>query len=294
MVGAGPAGLSVATLAAARGHRVTLFDAAEEIGGQFNLARRVPGKAEFNETLRYYRRQIELHGVELRLGQRVDAPTLLAGGWDAIVLATGVTPRVPQIPGIDHPKVAGYADVLAGRRQAGERVAVIGAGGIGFDVAEFLTAGEPAPGQEAADFYAEWGIDTDYAGRGGVKPAQPSRGARQVVLLQRKAGKVGDGLGKTTGWIHRTSLKQRGVHMVSGVRYERIDDAGLHITVDGTPRVIPADTVVVCAGQEPLCELAQALQAAGREVHLIGGAQEAAELDAKRAIRQGAELAATL
>ena len=294
VVGAGPAGLSAATTAAARGHHVTLFEAAPEIGGQFNLAKRVPGKEEFHETLRYFRRQIEVTGVTLRLGTRVDAATLADGGWDVVVLATGVSPRTPAIPGIEHPKVAGYADVLLGRREAGHRVALIGAGGIGFDVAEFLTAEDPSPAVVPERFYDEWGIDAAYTGRGGLKPPQVSVAPRQVVMLQRKTSKVGDGLGKTTGWIHRTALKQRGVAMVSGVQYRGIDDQGVHVEVDGQLRIVPADTVVLCAGQEPLRELAQALQAAGKTVHLIGGADEAVELDAKRAIRQGVELAARL
>jgi 2,4-dienoyl-CoA reductase (NADPH2) len=294
VVGAGPAGLSFAVTAAQRGHAVTLFDAASEIGGQFNIAKKVPGKEEFHETLRYFRRQLELGGVDLRLGHRVDAAQLIEGGYDEIVLATGIRPRVPAIDGVDHPKVLGYLDVLRGDRPVGERVAIIGAGGIGFDVAEYLThagdSGAVAPGK----FYAEWGIDTDYARAGGLAQPQAEPSPRRVHLLQRKSTKVGDQLGKTTGWIHRTSLKARSVAMGSGVAYERIDDAGLHITVDGQPQLLEVDNVVLCAGQEPQRELHAALSAAGCSVHLIGGADVAAELDAKRAIVQGTTLAASL
>ncbi|WP_199232278.1 NADPH-dependent 2,4-dienoyl-CoA reductase [Rubrivivax albus] len=294
VVGAGPAGLSVATLAAGRGHQVTLFDAADAVGGQFNIAKQIPGKEEFHETLRYFRRQIERTGVQLKLGRRVGAQELIDGGWDVVVLATGVTPRTPAVPGVDHPKVVSYLDVLQNRVTPGNTVAIMGAGGIGFDVAEYITSTSEAGEQARAHFYDEWGVDPEYRARGGLKPAQPAPAARRVIMLQRKTSKVGDGLGKTTGWIHRSSLKQRGVAMIPGVRYDRIDDAGLHITVGDQAQVIPADTVVLCTGQEPLRELEGALRAAGREVHLVGGAEEAAELDAKRAIRQGAELAAIL
>ena len=294
VVGAGPAGLSFATVAAERGHQVTLFDAAAEIGGQFNLAKKVPGKEEFHETLRYYRHHLATTGVTLRLNTAVTAQDLLAGDFDTVVLATGVTPRHPAIEGVDHPKVLDYLDVLQGRRPVGPRVAILGAGGIGFDVADFLLQAGTSPSVDKAKFYDEWGIDTGYQTRGGLKPAHPEAPPRKVTLLQRKTSKVGDGLGKTTGWIHRTSLKQRGVEMLAGVSYERIDDAGLHITVDGQPRVIEADTVVLCTGQEPQRALAKDLEAAGCTPLLIGGADEAAELDAKRAIRQGAELAAEI
>lgn len=294
VVGAGPAGLSFAVTAAQRGHAVTLFDAASEIGGQFNIAKKVPGKEEFHETLRYFRRQLELGGVALRLGHRVDAAQLIEGGYDEIVLATGIRPRVPAIDGVDHPKVLGYLDVLQGDRPVGERVAIIGAGGIGFDVAEYLTHAGDSGAVAPRKFYAEWGIDTDYARAGGLAQPQAEPSPRRVHLLQRKSTKVGDQLGKTTGWIHRTSLKARSVAMGSGVAYERIDDAGLHITVDGQPQLLEVDNVVLCAGQEPQRELHAALSAAGCSVHLIGGADVAAELDAKRAILQGTTLAASL
>lgn len=294
VVGAGPAGLSFAVTAAQRGHAVTLFDAASEIGGQFNIAKKVPGKEEFHETLRYFRRQLELGGVALRLGHRVEAAQLIEGGYDEIVLATGIRPRVPAIDGVDHPKVLGYLDVLQGDRPVGERVAIIGAGGIGFDVAEYLTHAGDSGAVAPRKFYAEWGIDTDYAQAGGLAQPQAEPSPRRVHLLQRKSTKVGDQLGKTTGWIHRTSLKARSVAMGSGVAYERIDDAGLHITVDGQPQLLEVDNVVLCAGQEPQRELHAALSAAGCSVHLIGGADVAAELDAKRAIVQGTTLAASL
>nr|WP_180319311.1 NADPH-dependent 2,4-dienoyl-CoA reductase [Delftia acidovorans] len=294
VVGAGPAGLSFAVTAAQRGHAVTLFDAASEIGGQFNIAKKVPGKEEFHETLRYFRRQLELGGVALRLGHRVEAAQLIEGGYDEIVLATGIRPRVPAIDGVDHPKVLGYLDVLQGDRPVGERVAIIGAGGIGFDVAEYLTHAGDSGAVAPRKFYAEWGIDTDYAQAGGLAQPQAEPSPRRVHLLQRKSTKVGDQLGKTTGWIHRTSLKARNVAMGSGVAYERIDDAGLHITVDGQPQLLEVDNVVLCAGQEPQRELHAALSAAGCSVHLIGGADVAAELDAKRAILQGTTLAASL
>ncbi|GLW53537.1 NADPH-dependent 2,4-dienoyl-CoA reductase [Kitasatospora phosalacinea] len=286
VVGAGPAGLAFATSAADRGHRVTLFDAADEIGGQLNVARRVPGKQEFDETLRYYRHELARTGVELRLGTTVGADGLT--GWDEVVLATGVTPRTPAIDGVDHPSVLGYLDVLRDGAKVGDSVAVIGAGGIGFDVAEYLT--DPGSG----DFLAQWGVDRSYAGPGGL--AEPERPAspRRVFLLQRKEGKVGAGLGKTTGWIHRTELRHRGVVMVPGVEYRRIDDEGLHVTVNGEEQVLPVDHVVLCAGQEPRRDLLDALRERGVEPHLIGGADLAAELDAKRAIDQGTRLAAAL
>jgi len=290
VVGAGPAGLACATTAATAGHAVTLFDADAEIGGQFNLARRIPGKEEFAETLRYFRRIIERTGVDLRLGQRVGAGDL--AGFDHVVLATGIVPRMPAIPGIDHPKVASYADIVLGRRVAGKRVAIIGAGGIGFDVGEFLTHAGGIDDTE--EYCAEWGIDADYRARGGIRSADGRPSPREVWLLQRKVGKIGEGLAKTTGWIRRTLLKKRGVTMFPGVEYDRIDDEGLHLRVDGVPQVLAVDTIVVCAGQEPRRELLAAVQAAGLPVTLIGGADVAEELDARRAIAQGTELALSL
>ncbi|MEU6485802.1 NADPH-dependent 2,4-dienoyl-CoA reductase [Streptomyces sp. NPDC046887] len=292
VVGAGPAGLACSVAAAERGHEVTLFDAAEEIGGQLNTARRIHGKEEFDETLRYFRAQLDLHGVEVRLGTYATAEAL--GGFDEVVVATGVTPRVPEIEGVGHRSVIGYRDALHGTAPVGARVAVLGAGGIGFDVAEFLTDGGEGAGRDAETYFRQWGVDTGYAGRGGLRTPERPTPPREVHLLQRKTSKVGAGLGKTTGWIHRTELRHRGVTMVAGAVYERIDDEGLHLTVDGERRVLPVDTVVLCTGQEPRRELYDELVAAGVSAHLIGGADVAAELDAKRAIDQGTRLAARL
>jgi 2,4-dienoyl-CoA reductase (NADPH2) len=291
VVGAGPAGLAFATTAARRGFDVTLFDAVSEIGGQFNVAKQVPGKEEFYETLRYYSRQIALTGVTLRLNTRVSAQDLAIAGFKQVVLATGVTPRVPDIEGIGHSKVVGYLDVLRDKCAVGQTVALIGAGGIGFDTAEYLLHAGTSPSLDKARFFAEWGVDTQYRSRGGLQAAVIEKSPRKVYLLQRKTGKVGEGLGKTTGWIHRTSLKNRQVEMLNGVTYRKIDDAGLHITVGDKEMLIPADTVVLCAGQDPQRELQAGLLAAGCTVHLIGGADKAVELDAKRAIKQGTELA---
>ena len=294
VVGAGPAGLAFATTAARRGLEVTLFDAANEIGGQFNVAKQIPGKEEFYETLRYFRKQLELTGVHLQLGQKVSADSLIKSGFTTVVLATGVSPRKPQIEGIDHPKVVGYLDVIRDKCAVGQTVALIGAGGIGFDVAEYLMHEGVSPSMDKDKFFAEWGVDTTLSSAGGLKASHTEKTSRKVYLLQRKTGKVGDGLGKTTGWIHRTSLKNREVEMLNGVSYRRVDDAGLHITLGEKEMTIPADTVVVCAGQEPLRDLQDALVAAGCSVHLIGGAWKAQELDAKHAIKQGTELALTL
>jgi 2,4-dienoyl-CoA reductase (NADPH2) len=296
VVGAGPAGLAFACVAAQRGHAVTLFDAAEQIGGQFNMAKRIPGKEEFYEALKYYGRQLELTGVDLRLGVRAGVEDL--EDFEEVVLATGVTPRTPEIEGVGHEKVLSYIDVLAGSAEVGRRVAIIGAGGIGFDVSEFLGHashnGPEFPTPE--EFSRQWGIDMSLQARGGVKDveAEPEPLAREIWLLQRKATKPGKSLGKTTGWVHRLSLNKRGVRMLAGVTYRRIDEFGLHIEHDGKEKLIEVDHVIICAGQEPCRELVAPLRSAGLKVHLIGGADVAAELDAKRAIRQGSELAAEL
>ncbi|MCC6869990.1 MAG: NADPH-dependent 2,4-dienoyl-CoA reductase [Burkholderiales bacterium] len=301
VVGAGPAGLAAAATAAACGHAVTLFEAQADIGGQFNLARRIPGKEEFGETLRYFRSRLAELGVTQRLATRATADDLAA--FDHVLVATGVVPRVPAIPGIDHPKVVGYADIVSGRAPAGANVAIIGAGGIGFDVAELLTAG-PAPDGHASDgasddpaivaFCNEWGIDEAYGQRGGLREPEAGTPPRRVWLLQRKQERVGAGLARTTGWIRRTVLKRRGVAMLPGVEYLQIDDAGLHLRVDGNPQLLAADTIVVCAGQEPQRDLVAALTAAGRSFQLIGGADVAVELDAQRAIDQGTRVALAL
>ncbi|WP_405195968.1 FAD-dependent oxidoreductase [Streptomyces anulatus] len=292
VVGAGPAGLACSVTAAERGHAVTLFDTADEIGGQLNVARRVPGKEEFDETLRYFRTRLAELDVEVRLSTRADTGTL--DGYDEIVLATGVEPRTPAIPGTDRPNVVSYLDVLRDGTPVGDRVAIVGAGGIGFDVAEFLTDGGDEASLDADTFFRQWGVDTSYAERGGLRAPERPESPRTVHLVQRRTTKVGAGLGKTTGWIHRTELRHRGVEMIAGASYDLIDDEGLHLTVDGERRVLPVDTVVLCAGQEPRRELYEELRAGAVPVHLIGGADVAAELDAKRAIRQGTELAAAL
>ena len=294
VIGAGPAGLAFATVAAQRGHRITLIDAGSEIGGQFNLAKRIPGKEEFYETLRYYRRMIDLHGITLRLNTRADAAMLKADRFDEVVVATGIQPRTPDVPGIHHPKVVPYLDAILGRQPIGQRVAIMGAGGIGFDVAELVTHQGTSGAVDIDVFAREWGIDFEHHPRGGVTGVVPqvTKSDREVILMQRKADALGKTLGRTTGWTHRLMLNRRGVQMVGGIEYLKIDDAGLHVRVNGEPKLFAVDTVIVCAGQTPLRALYDELQAAGLKTHLVGGAFEAAELDAKRAIDQASRLAA--
>lgn len=296
VVGAGPAGLACAAVAARRGHRVTLFEASNRIGGQFNMAKVIPGKEEFHESLRYFRRELELAGVGLRLGHAAGVAELSGGGFDEVVLATGVLPRVPAIPGLDHPKVLSYVDVLLHGRQVGARVAIVGAGGIGFDVAEFLShdADRVSASLDIPAFMSEWGIDMQLAERGGLTPEAAVHSRREIWLLQRKPTPPGRDLGKTTGWVHRLVLKRRGVRMLAGVIYRGVDDRGLAIEHGGEARILAVDHVVICAGQEPRRELAAGLEARGLRPHLIGGSRIAAELDARRAIDEGARLAAAL
>jgi 2,4-dienoyl-CoA reductase (NADPH2) len=296
VVGAGPAGLAAALNLARRGHEVNLFESGGEIGGQFAIARRIPGKEEFAETVRYFTRSLETAGVTVHLNTRVDARTLAEGGYDEVVLATGVTPRIPAIPGVDHPSVLSYAELVRDGRPAGNRVAVIGAGGIGVDVSEFLTH-DHSPALDLAEWNREWGVTDDESAAGSLTEPIVTPSPRQVYLLQRKTTPIGAGLGKTSGWVHRAALKKKGVEQISGVNYERIDNAGLHITFGEKrerPRTIAVDTVVICAGQESVRDLESDLTDAGMAVHVIGGADVAGELDAKRAIEQGTRLAAVL
>jgi 2,4-dienoyl-CoA reductase (NADPH2) len=301
VVGAGPAGLACATTLAERGHAVDLFEAAAQVGGQFNMAKRIPGKEEFEETLRYFRRRIETTGVRLTLGRPVSAEELAEGRYDEIVLATGVTPRDARIEGEPEFRAAGrvisYVDLLLRGAPAGRRVAVVGAGGIGFDVSEFLVSGGHSTTLDTEAWLREWGVADPAAARGGLGKPEITPPARQVYLLQRKAAPLGKGLAKTTGWIHRAQLKMKRVEMIGGVNYERIDERGLHVSFGERrekPMLLEVDTIVLCAGQEPCRDLAEPLRARGARVHLIGGADVAAELDAKRAIEQGTRLAATL
>lgn len=296
VVGAGPAGLSAATVAAECGHQVTLFDSSDSVGGQFKIAMQIPGKEEFNETIRYFRRKVELTGVELRLGQRVTREELLAGGYDDVIVATGIKVRMPPIPGIDHPKVLSYIDVLQKKAPVGKRVAIIGAGGIGFDVGEYLLHNPEHPLPLPVPTWAgEWGVDLNATTSGGLVKPDAAEPVRQLFLMQRKATKLGAGLGKTSGWVHRATLTRNGVVMLAGVTYNKIDDQGVHITVGGEERLIPVDNVVICAGQDSLTELMPPEgTTGGPRFHKIGGAALAAELDAKRAIKEGAELAVSL
>lgn len=292
VVGAGPAGMAFAVNAAARRHQVTVFDRAAVLGGQFNIARQIPGKEEFSETLRYFRTEMARLNVTLRLNENATAETLAP--FDEVILASGVTPRTPAIPGIDHPSVLSYLEVIHDKKPVGQRVAIIGAGGIGFDTAEFLSQGDAATSLDVTAFCREWGIDQTLASPGGLAtPVRPEK-VRQIWLLQRKPGKPGAGLGKTTGWIHRASLQMRDVALWGGVTYQRIDDEGLHILREGEPLLLPVDNVIICAGQEPNRELADSLIAQGKPLHIIGGADVALELDARRAIAQGTHLALTL
>ncbi|RCU50419.1 NADPH-dependent 2,4-dienoyl-CoA reductase [Corallincola holothuriorum] len=303
VIGAGPAGLSAACYAAERGHQVTLFDKDNDIGGQFNYAKQIPGKEEFYETLRYFRHRLMTAGVEQCLGEAQTCESLLSQQFDEIIIATGITPRTPPIPGIDHDKVLGYLDVLREHQPVGEKVAIIGAGGIGFDVAEYLVEGHPSTTTDLPRWLDTWGIDPALATPGGLKEkpdvqqvseSKQDKSHRQIYLLQRKSSKVGAGLGKTTGWIHRAALKQHGVKMMAAVQYLRIDDDGLHIEVEGQRQLLNVDHVILCAGQESKRDLYDQLLQQGASVHLIGGAKLASELDAKRAIRDGAEVAAAL
>jgi 2,4-dienoyl-CoA reductase (NADPH2) len=294
VVGAGPAGLAAATTLAERGHAVALFDRATEIGGQFNMAKRIPGKEEFSETLRYFNHRLDETGVERRLGEDATVDSLAAGGFDTVILATGVLPRALDLPGANHAKVLSYVDVLHGNATVGHKVAIIGAGGIGFDVAEFLSEAAPSPTTDIARWTKEWGVDMSMATPGGLMPAKPEKSERQIWLLQRTEGRPGGRLNKTSGWVHRATLKNKKVAMVGGVSYDRIDDAGLHVTIEGKAQVLDVDNVIVCAGQEPNRALHEALVARGVDVRLVGGADVAAELDAKRAIDKATRMAAAL
>lgn len=296
VVGAGPAGLAAATIAAQRGHSVTLFDADKEIGGQFNIAKQIPGKEEFYETIRYFRKQIELHHVEVKLNTRVTADDLSSSDFDEIILATGITPRTPKIEGIENEKVLSYLDVLKHKKPVGKRVAVIGAGGIGFDVSEYLSHEGESTSLNINAWLKEWGIDKTIESRGGIAgvKAEVHPSPREIFMFKRSKGKFGGNLGKTTGWIHRSTLKKKNVQFVNEVQYTKIDAVGLHYTQNNEQKVLEVDNIVICAGQTPFKELLAPLEAIGKNVHVIGGADIAAELDAKRAIDQGSRLAARI
>ena len=293
VVGAGPAGLAAATTAASRGHRVALFDSASEIGGQFNIAKQIPGKEEFHETLRYFKKQIELNNICLNLNTRVNVEQLNKSLFDEVIIATGITPRKPDIQGIDHSSVMSYIDVIANKKPLGNRVAILGAGGIGFDTAEFITHQGQSSAENIEKFMQEWGIDMSLDARGGIEgvSALPDPSPREVYLLQRKTSKVGSGLGKTTGWIHRAGLAKKKVKMINECSYKRIDDQGLHLEINDQQQTLAVDNIIVCAGQDPLTELVEGLE---KPFHLIGGAETASELDAKTAIEQGTKIAASL
>jgi len=294
VVGAGPAGLAASTIAAERGHEVHLYEASHEIGGQFNMAKRVPGKEEFYETLRYFNKQIEIHGVNLHLNTKADVELLSSNGFDDVIIATGVNPRELNFPGIDHPKVLSYIDVLRYQKPVGKSVAIVGAGGIGFDMAEYLTHEGESTALNVKEFLKEWGVDDTYQNGGGLVQPAIEEPTREIFLLQRSKGKLGGKLGKTTGWIHRLSLRNKKVKMIGMVQYDKVDDEGLHLTIGGKPELLPVDNVVICAGQVSLRDLQEPLEAKNISTHLIGGAHEAGELDAKRAIDQGSRLAAKL
>jgi len=296
VVGAGPAGLGYASVAAERGHHVVLYEAASEIGGQFNLAKRIPGKEEFYETIRYFNKMIETHKIDLRLNTRVTTGMLQNEGFDEIVIATGIEPRTPDIEGINHPKVVRYVDVISGKAKVGQKVAIMGAGGIGFDVAELISHEGTSAALDIDIFAKEWGVDFKNHPRGGVTGVEPivAKSDREVTLMQRKETPVGRGLGRTTGWTHRLTLARRGVKMINGIDYLRIDDEGLHVLIHNEPETLDVDTIVICAGQEPLRTLYDELKQSEQPVSLIGGAYEALELDAKRAINQACYLAAAV
>ena len=296
VVGAGPAGLAASTIAAQRGHKVTLFDADKEIGGQFNMAKQIPGKEEFYETIRYFNKQLELHNVDVQLNTRVSAKDLEGDDFDEIIIATGIKPRIPNINGIEHHKVLNYLDVLKDKKPIGKRVAIIGAGGIGFDLSEYLLHSGESSAMNLDLWLKEWGIDNSIKSRGGIDGIKPviHPGEREIFMLKRSKGKFGGRLGKTTGWIHRANLKKKNVQFINEVAYTKIDDQGLHYIQNDKAKILDVDHIVICAGQTPLRELYDALSELGKKVHIIGGADVAAELDAKRAIDQGCRLAAEI